>query len=758
MRARLLTAGVAVLALLLPAQALAGTASKSGGTLTVTGAGSEDNRLTVTVDGANLRVVETGGGATLSAATGCAPDAPNQVLCPLIGTTGISMLGGSGDDRLTNSTSITGTLSGGAEDDLLTGGTGVDAFLGGTGGDYASYAGRPSAVTANLDGLPGDGQAGENDVIMTDVEGLIGGAGSDTLTGDAANNALDGGPGSDTLNGGAGLDFILYWTRTAAVNVSFDGVANDGEPSENDVPGADVEGVVGGFGADTLTGDAGPNELWGWEGNDTLDGRGGADNMYGFNGTDTITYASRTTPLTITLDNVANDGAPGELDNAFAENVIGGSAGDTLTGETSSNVLSGGPGADVLDGGLGADVLNGGAGTDTATYASRTTTVIADIDGAADDGNWGEGDNVATDVENLTGGMGADALVGSGGANTLDGGPGPDALHGAGGADTVTYSSRTAAVTADIDGAADDGQAGEGDNVATSVENLTGGAGADTLTGNAANNVLDGGLGADVLNGGAGTDTVTYASRTAAVTATIDGAANDGVAGEGDNVKTDIENLIGGAGADTLTGNAAANALFGGAGGDALNGSGGADNLNGAAGADTFATRDGASDNVSCGAENDTVTADPGDAANADCEDVDTGAAAPAAKPTTAKVKLSKRPITLGRDGKAPVAITCPKTQIGGCSGTVTIDIAAATGKARSSRRSRRRTVLGKARYKVRAGKKKTVRVRMSRRGRRKVLRKRRVRCRVSVSNKGKDGKVVTTRQTVTLKAPKARK
>ena len=59
------------------------------------------------------------------------------------------------------------------------------------------------------------------------------------------------------------------------------------------------------------------------------------------------------------------------------------------------------------------------------------------------------------------------------------------------------------------------------------------------------------------------------------------------------------------------------------------------------------------------------------------------------------------------------------------------------------------RTVLGKSKFKVSAGKKKKIRVRLSRRGRRKVLRKRRIRCRVSVANKGQDGKLVTTKQTV---------
>ena len=340
----------------------------------------------------------------------------------------------------------------------------------------------------------------------------------------------------------------------------------------------------------------------------------------------------------------------------------------------------------------------------------------------------------------------------------------------------MTYASpRPRPVTADIDGAADDGEAAEGDNIATDVENLTGGTGADTLTGDGDANLLDGGTGADALNGGGGIDTVAYASRTAPVTADIDGAADDGEAAEGDNIATNVENLTGGSGADALTGNAGINRLDGASDGDTLNGGAGTDTLIGAAGADELLARDGANDQMSCGSEADTVTADPGDDADADCEDVDTGATpapapapvpdpAPAATATAtanasaSKVKISAKPITLGRDGSAPVSVACPKAQVGGCAGSVTIDIATPAqpkAEAKTSRRSRRRTVLGKKKFKVAAGKKKTIRVHLSRRGRRRVLKKRRIRCRVSVVNKAKDGKTVTTKQTISLKAPK---
>jgi hypothetical protein len=68
--------------------------------------------------------------------------------------------------------------------------------------------------------------------------------------------------------------------------------------------------------------------------------------------------------------------------------------------------------------------------------------------------------------------------------------------------DQVLYDSRTAPVTITLDGVADDGEAGEGDNVGADIERATGGSGDDLIVGNAAENFLLGGPGNDVLVGG----------------------------------------------------------------------------------------------------------------------------------------------------------------------------------------------------------------------------------------------------------------
>ena len=496
------------------------------------------------------------------------------------------------------------TLTGNAGPNTLIGGLGADTLVGGGGTDTASYADRTAAVsvTASLDGVANDGAAGEGDLIGPDIATVRGGAGADTLIGGAAVDTLIGGLGADTFVGGAGIDTVSYADRLAAASVtaSLDGVANDGAAGEGDQIAADIEGLTGSPGADTVIGGAGPDTLDGGLGNDTLIGGPGADTFRDLGGTDTVTYAGRTAPVSAILDGLANDGEVGEGDfiQSGVENLTGGAGNDTLTGDAAANILIGG---------AGADTFAGGAGTDTVTYADRTAPVSAILDGLANDGEVGEGDFIQSGVENLTGGAGNDTLIGDGAVNVLIGGAGADTFAGGAGSDTVTYFDRTAAVSATLDGLANDGAAGEGDSIAADVEVLIGGAGNDTLTGNgtltggagndlltagAGNDSLDGGagddtllggLGGDKLSGGAGNDTVSYADHTTGVKVTIDGVANDGVLDasgvnslEGDNVGLpsttgpDVENVIGSSGDDLLIALDRPNFLQGGPGNDIL--------------------------------------------------------------------------------------------------------------------------------------------------------------------------------------------
>ncbi len=78
------------------------------------------------------------------------------------------------------------------------------------------------------------------------------------------------------------------------------------------------------------------------------------------------------------------------------------------------------------------------------------------------------------------------------------------------------------------------------------------------------------------------------ASRTNPIYVGIGTLADDGEAGEKDNVQLDVETVIGGSGNDTIHGGAANNLLVGNGGNDQLFGNFGDDTLSGNAGTDTL--------------------------------------------------------------------------------------------------------------------------------------------------------------------------
>lgn len=316
-------------------------------------------------------------------------------------------------------------------------------------------------------------------------------------------------------------------------------------------------------GADTLTGTPLADVLRGYGGNDILKGAGGKDVLDGGTGVDTALYNDKAGAVVVTLNGAINATVTvaGIAEDTIRniENVTGGSGADTLTGDGLANALSGGggndilrgaAGNDVLIGGSGKDVLDGGTGLDTAVYSDKTGAVVVTLVGAnnATVAVAGVAEDTIRNVENITGGSGADTLTGDGLANVLNGGAGNDTIRGGGGADT-----------------------------------------------------LIGGRGNDFLNGNSGLDTVDY-SKDAASGGTLGvivnllgngsqaglpaDTAKDGF-GNTDTV-TNIPNVIGTQFNDQIYGGNHANRLSGGAGNDVINGGLGNDVLIGGAGNDTF--------------------------------------------------------------------------------------------------------------------------------------------------------------------------
>jgi RTX calcium-binding nonapeptide repeat (4 copies) len=300
---------------------------------------------------------------------------------------------------------------------------------------------------------------------------------------------------------------------------------------------------------------------------------------------------------------------------------------DTLTGGSAVDSLDGGDGNDILIGGLGTDTLTGGTGTNTASWNDgRMTVVTANL---STGGNTPDND-VLSSIQNLTGGDAGDFLAGDSGPNALDGGGGNDTLIGAAGSDTLTGGGGTANVASWNDGRTTGvsvdlatGANTDGD-LLSSIQRATGGNGNDTLFGTSGTDVLDGvagddtligKAGADVLLGGTGTNTASWNDgRLTGVAVALDTGANT----DNDGLSS-IQNLTGGAGPDSLTGDASGNVLDGREDNDQLDGGMGIDDFVGGPGADQLLALDGNTENVDCGLDLDTFTADAADALTA-CE------------------------------------------------------------------------------------------------------------------------------------------
>ena len=372
---------------------------------------------------------------------------------------------------------------------------------------------------------------------------------------------------------------------------------------------------------------------------------------------------------------VAINVSTGDQDDTITQNT---SIPSRLMGGNGNDRLTGGPGDDILIGEAGADTLAGGAGRDTADYSLRTAPVNVTLNATADDGEAGEKDNVASDVEILAGGAADDSLTGNDADNVLLGNAGNDSLSGAGGNDQ-----------------------------------LDGGAGNDTL---------NGGTGSDSISGGDGIDTATYADAPAGVRVVLDGKPGDGAAGENDSV--DTENVVGSPADDVLIGNAGPNVLSGGGGNDRLLGGKGPDTLDAGPGDDILQSLDGEKDTVICGDGEDGVVSDK--------PDIRTGCDYIKYRPLGATATALH---VTGGAVRAPVR--CSPATAEGCRGRVSLKAG--------------RTTLGSLNYRLSSGRRWVARITLSRKGRAYVAKRRVTRASLVVRNVDATGDAVTTKQTIRI-------
>jgi Ca2+-binding RTX toxin-like protein len=191
----------------------------------------------------------------------------------------------------------------------------------------------------------------------------------------------------------------------------------------------------------------------------------------------------------------------GDGNDSYASSVVMGS---TVHAGAGNDTIDGGPSADVIyedSDSLDRDTFSGGGGGDWVLYAGGMHAVNISLNDTADDGRPGEGDNVKSDVENISGTGNADTLTGNSQANTI-GGPSPvldfpadfdqltggAVVNGGGGPDEIWGTG--------WGGAADRLSGGTGDDTIyalTGDDVVSGGAGNDSLWGNAGFDALDGG-------------------------------------------------------------------------------------------------------------------------------------------------------------------------------------------------------------------------------------------------------------------------
>jgi hypothetical protein len=206
---------------------------------------------------------------------------------------------------------------------------------------------------------------------------LVSGSGNDWLSGDNGVDLMDGGMGADAFWGGPGADTVTYASRTLPVRIGVDGMANDGQPGENDNVASDVEKLVGGWSNDyinvnvvTSTG----YHFTGGAGNDTLLGSMAGDIMIGGTGNDLM---------------MGNDGDDYMIGEGGIDTVRGGWGRDLVSGGYDNDIVYGDAGIDTVYGDQGNDRLYGGADADVL-YAGDGNDSIVAIGGGQSDQAWGQ--------------------------------------------------------------------------------------------------------------------------------------------------------------------------------------------------------------------------------------------------------------------------------------------------------------------------------------------------------------------------------
>jgi Ca2+-binding RTX toxin-like protein len=579
LRFLLVTAAIA----LVPAASAEGAAGPTcfGKPASIVGHGALEGttHADVIVGGAGVDRIKAGGGNDLICTRGGA-----DLIEGGVGSDRIDA--GSGGDEVVGENGSDTVLAGGGSDTVI-GKRGNDRLFGGPGARDFLDSGLGDDT---LDGGPGG------------LDQVIGGVGNDRLNGgDGDGDLLRPDFGRDTVAGGAGAhdtasfavsgqNSVIFGAGGVVVDLAAGKAEGDGEDTL-----AGIEDVIGTPFGDTISGDAGPNELYGAGGIDDLIGAGPADVAHGGIGLDRCRGVDAqdscelpgVTPYSATgeaafLEFSRLGGAPSAPQPTLEVDLAGGAAAGSLTAVVAKpGVLEGKPGVEIVVGfAEDAWLLSArGAplGVGDSCQALSPEAARCPVSGAPE-------------AVLLSGSAGADVLrldssvpdtvsafvSGFKGADALEGGAGDDSLDGYLSADRDVL------------------RGGGGDDALTAGASLEGGPGSDLLIAHAC-------LGA-AIEGGPGVDNVNFARSDRGVEARIGGIAEfvgepNGFgkgcpAGPGSLGPTTLgitlESIEGSAKDDVLRGNGGRNILLGRNGDDEVYGGGGDDFLVGGLGRDAL--------------------------------------------------------------------------------------------------------------------------------------------------------------------------
>jgi Ca2+-binding RTX toxin-like protein len=301
--------------------------------------------------------------------------------------------------------------------------------------------------------------------------------GSNTVTGNGANNTVHVSGGADVVLGGVGNDHLVlhYGGAVTSVIGTVSGVTDGGTRSVTFDAVEDFTILTGG-GNDTLTTGDGDNLVRSAGGNDTITTGQGDSRILSGDGNDTVQVGDGHNLVNTGLgDDSVTTGDGGNTVNA-------GEGDNTVTTGTGDDIVSSGGGNDTLNTAGGSDHVLVAGGIDTADTGTGHDLLKVDYSHLATNvtGSLSAG-SVATGYSGLVADTAGNSVSFSGVEHfQVTTGSGDDAVRTGGGDDTLS--------------------GGNGNDM------LQASAGRDVLVGGDGNDTLSGGRGADALTGGLGAD------------------------------------------------------------------------------------------------------------------------------------------------------------------------------------------------------------------------------------------------------------